>query len=157
MTDLADPPPHADLLQAFLRQEGATCPACRYDLRDLNDSRCPECGKPIRLAVQLTHSHVPLLVASTIGLATGFGFTLFLLITFVCLLIAHGAGMGPSLGVWGAIMFMLLVEGAALALLCLRARRFARATRSVQAGVCALAWALSLFCTGVVITLVLAM
>jgi hypothetical protein len=40
-----------DLLVAFLTNRTTPCPRCRFDLRDVREPRCPECGEPIRLQV----------------------------------------------------------------------------------------------------------
>lgn len=35
----------ADLLRLLLTDQNTPCPACRYNLRDLQSNICPECGK----------------------------------------------------------------------------------------------------------------
>lgn len=43
------PPGPADALQVFLASRDVACPHCHYNLRDLNSSRCPECGFELTL------------------------------------------------------------------------------------------------------------
>ena len=43
----------AALLEAFLLERDVACPLCRYNLRGLQTSRCPECGRELRLSVGL--------------------------------------------------------------------------------------------------------
>jgi hypothetical protein len=40
-----------DLLVAFLSNRTTPCPRCRFDLRDVREPRCPECGESIQLQV----------------------------------------------------------------------------------------------------------
>ena len=42
---------HQTALAAFVRGRDVHCPVCKYNLRDCTIATCPECGKPIRLAV----------------------------------------------------------------------------------------------------------
>lgn len=40
-----------DLLQEFLAQQDAPCPACGYNLRGLTGPACPECAGVLTLGV----------------------------------------------------------------------------------------------------------
>lgn len=40
-----------ELLRTFLHGRSHPCPICGYDLRDLRNDRCPECGRQLRLVV----------------------------------------------------------------------------------------------------------
>jgi hypothetical protein len=39
------------MLVTWLSTHDAPCPACKYNLRNLTVPRCPECGRPLSLAV----------------------------------------------------------------------------------------------------------
>lgn len=41
----------AELLTQFLYGRDVPCPGCRYNLRDLTGTHCPECGLELRLTV----------------------------------------------------------------------------------------------------------
>ena len=69
-----------DLLQAFLRGRDVACPACGYNLRDLEGSRCPECGDELHLQLGLVEPRQAAAIAGLIGLATGAGMSGLLLI-----------------------------------------------------------------------------
>lgn len=43
----------ASALLDYLRDPDEPCPLCRYNLRGLTASRCPECGRALRLSVGL--------------------------------------------------------------------------------------------------------
>ena len=36
---------------AFLKGRSVPCPRCAYDLRDLQNARCPECGEPLVIKI----------------------------------------------------------------------------------------------------------
>lgn len=42
------------MLREFLANRSTPCPRCRFDLRDVREPRCPECGEAIRLQVGAT-------------------------------------------------------------------------------------------------------
>ena len=70
----------AQLLSTFLRERDVECPLCAYNLRNLRETRCPECGNELKLSVQLTEPRIFWPVAGLIGLSVGFGFSLFFLV-----------------------------------------------------------------------------
>jgi hypothetical protein len=67
------PPPGQDFLRVFLASRDVPCPACGYNLRDLEGSRCPECGDDLVLQVGLPEPKQAALIAGLIGLAAGAG------------------------------------------------------------------------------------
>lgn len=73
----------ATLLQMFLAGRDTECPRCHYNLRDLNGSRCPECGHELVLRVGLIEPRQRAAIAGLIILSTGTGFSALLLIYFV--------------------------------------------------------------------------
>ena len=46
--------PDEQTLFEFLRERDVPCPLCAYNLRGLTTSRCPECGRELRLSVGLS-------------------------------------------------------------------------------------------------------
>jgi len=66
-----DAPP--EFLTTFLAGRDAACPACGYNLRDLQGTRCPECGDMLVLRVGLVEPKQAAPIAGLIGLAAGAG------------------------------------------------------------------------------------
>src|ERR1051325_7393112 len=44
-------PAPSEMLPAFLADRDAPCPCCGYNLRGLNDTRCPECATALSLGI----------------------------------------------------------------------------------------------------------
>ncbi len=60
-----DPNPDLGFLKQYLADRDTPCPNCRYNLRGVTTSLCPECGRPIALTVQDTsplRARLPLLI-----------------------------------------------------------------------------------------------
>jgi|SRR5687767_14768173 len=65
----------AAALLDYLRERDVACPLCRYNLRGLRASRCPECGRELTLGVWLAEPRmgawvvalVPSLLAAGVG------------------------------------------------------------------------------------------
>ena len=66
---MPDAPP--DLLSVFLDGRDVVCPGCGYNLRDLQCSRCPECGEELTLQVGLVEPRQTAAISGLIGLAAG--------------------------------------------------------------------------------------
>lgn len=49
---IVEEPPGNPLLNQYLTGRDAACPNCRYNLRDLANGHCPECGEAITLHLQ---------------------------------------------------------------------------------------------------------
>jgi hypothetical protein len=62
-----------EFLTGFLAGRDAPCPACGYNLRDLQGTRCPECGEMLVLRVGLVEPKQAAPIAGLIGLAAGAG------------------------------------------------------------------------------------
>ena len=73
-------PSESDLLFQFLHGRDVACPGCRYNLRDLPGTRCPECGQDIVLQLRLAEPRQAALLAGLIGLSAGAGLNGLLLI-----------------------------------------------------------------------------
>jgi len=57
----------AEYLIQFLRTRDLPCPACGYDLRQLQSVICPECGQHLRLTVGLADYRIGAWVACILG------------------------------------------------------------------------------------------
>lgn len=88
------PPTESELLRGFLAGRDTTCPACRYNLRDLQNHRCPECGLPLVLRVNLQEPALAPFLAGVIGVSVCGGFHL-LVLAWACWM--YRGGYGPAL------------------------------------------------------------
>lgn len=73
-TDGQTPPAEREMLCAFLANRDAPCPACGYNLRDLQGQTCPECGLALALRVNLQEPALGSFVAGLVGICTTLGF-----------------------------------------------------------------------------------
>ncbi len=71
--DPAHDPLATDLLRRFLTDRDAPCPACGYNLRNLQGNRCPECGDELVLKVNVAEPRLAALIAGLVGLSAGAG------------------------------------------------------------------------------------
>ena len=71
--EAASDPVAADLLCRFLADRDAPCPACGYNLRNLQGTRCPECGDELVLKVNVAEPRLAVLIAGLVGLSAGAG------------------------------------------------------------------------------------
>jgi hypothetical protein len=83
------------LLQ-FVRNRDVECPGCGYNLRNLCNDRCPECGQKLEIALRLAEPRQGALIAGLVGLASGFGLGGLLLVYFLVLLIRMPDVAGAS-------------------------------------------------------------
>ena len=60
-------------LLEFLRETGAACPMCRYNLKGVASDRCPECGYELRLAIARPVTGFGWWLAGLFGLASTAG------------------------------------------------------------------------------------
>jgi predicted RNA-binding Zn-ribbon protein involved in translation (DUF1610 family) len=74
------PDPAPSLLAAFLVEQDHPCPQCGYNLRNLQGTRCPECGEELVLRVNVAETRQKLLITGLIGLSAGAGLNGLLLI-----------------------------------------------------------------------------
>lgn len=77
MTQPAIPPPPSDtaLLLEYLKHYDAFCPVCNYNLRNLTQPRCPECGRGLMISVGATEPYLVnwILLTISLGFAAGLG------------------------------------------------------------------------------------
>lgn len=77
MTETAatpDRPPDDEALIAWLADHDELCPACRYELRGLATTRCPECDSRLSLGVSSPDIRFGPWLVSVISFALGLGF-----------------------------------------------------------------------------------
>ena len=71
------------LLLAMLRGRDVACPVCQYNLRDLQQNRCPECGRLIELWIRTPENiyaaWITAVIASALSAPIGFVFVIALL------------------------------------------------------------------------------
>jgi len=127
----------SSLLTAFLTEHDHPCPQCEYNLRNLQGTRCPECGEELVLRVNATEPRQGLLIAGLIGLSAGAGLNGLLLIYGVIMSLRGIPGAGAMF--WNVCGLGLLVEGGAL-LVWLKAWRAIRkqtlSMRTILASAC---------------------
>src|SRR5688572_33486872 len=72
----------------YLRERDVACPLCRYNLRGLQTSRCPECGRALTLGVWLAEPRMAAWVVALVPslLSAGVG------VLMVFAMIATGSG-----------------------------------------------------------------
>lgn len=106
----------SQLMQEFLAGRDFECPACRYNLRNLQNDRCPECGEQLVLRLSSAEPRQGACIAGLVGLASGAGFSGLLLLYFLLMIFVVDRGMPPNRAmVYLAIMFSgLLIEGGLL-------------------------------------------
>jgi hypothetical protein len=107
MTEEASP-----MLKAFLSERDCPCPQCEYNLRNLQGTRCPECGEELILRVNVAEPRQKLLITGLIGLSAGCGLNgLLLIYAVIQVILSHDTGE-PEF--WFIIGAGFAVEGAAL-------------------------------------------
>lgn len=70
---VADTGRDADLLVEWLSTHNETCPVCKYNLRNLASTRCPECGWELQLRVGTKESFLAPWIATLVSLCIGAG------------------------------------------------------------------------------------
>jgi hypothetical protein len=67
----------------YLRDRDVPCPLCGYNLRQLDSPRCPECGRDIRLSVNLAEPYLRGWITAVAALCASAGVGIVMLIV-VC-------------------------------------------------------------------------
>ena len=118
---------HADAMRLYLSNADVRCPVCRYELRNLEGDRCPECGKTLRLHLRPADDHFRRFVLACVAASIGFGFFgILVLISVIGMLVEDDIIWPPPLSFYLALAFAA-VEGAGLVVLLRNSTRFARA------------------------------
>lgn len=128
----------AEFLRTFLAGRDAACPSCGYNLRDLRNDRCPECGDALALCIGLTEPRQAAAIVGLIGLAAGAGLSGLLLVYVLIRTTLFGGWYGWDEFVWLNVGGVL-IEGAALA-------GWLRAWRAVRRMPAGRRWALAAGC-----------
>jgi len=112
----------AAALSEFLARFDEPCPACRYNLRGLRSTACPECGESLELHVNLVYPQLGLLVATVGGYWATLGASGALLVGMGVFSAAYGGGPG-SVWLW---VTPIVVFGLALGPAVMLSRRAGR-------------------------------
>ena len=99
----------AELLRIYLASRDVECPQCKYNLRDLTGTRCPECGEELILRVQPVEPRQAAPLAGLVILSAGAGLNVLLLV-FMAIEITRR----PSGGGWGEFAAVNITEGAVM-------------------------------------------
>jgi hypothetical protein len=92
-TEPGPPASELELLRRYLAGRDVLCPQCKYNLRDLSGTICPECGEELVLRVQPVEPRQAAPLAGVITLSLGAGFNLLLLL-FIAIEYVHGGADG---------------------------------------------------------------
>ena len=96
-------------LREFVRDRDVPCPTCKYNLRDLASTVCPECGEAPILRLQAENPRVAVLVLGLLPLAMTLGF--FAIVTLFVVAVSIIEGDWPPLMYWVAAPALGVVYG----------------------------------------------
>ena len=117
------------LLAAFLAAHDAHCPCCNYNLRGLDSTECPECGRALELRVGSSDLRIGRWVASLLALGAAEGVFAFFTIMFAA---TYDSTM-PMLREWAPALVGFILLGAAIVTLVALRRRIWRWNGRAQA------------------------
>ena len=135
------------MLIAYLRDRDAACPLCGYNLRGLTSSRCPECGRRVRLTIGMVQPYLMAWVTSVVPSCANAGSGLIIATVFALAFLRGERGLGGN-EAWIAYSYMAMVP---IAITIIIARPWLlRRSKRVQ-------WALAgvLFCSSAILFLAL--
>jgi hypothetical protein len=95
------------LLRQFLADRDVPCPACGYNIRQLQRNTCPECGRGLKLVLGVvgpSNCWITALVASLVPAACGLPFQILILIA-----LAYGENFSDIVREPSAVLFLFLV------------------------------------------------
>ena len=99
-------PSDQEMLTQFLADRDVLCPACNYNIRQLQGNTCPECGCELLLNVGyvgLSNKWITALVGALVPAACGIPFHILMLIA-----LSQGAPIGELASEGIGILFLLL-------------------------------------------------
>jgi hypothetical protein len=134
------PAQESALLGLYLADRDVPCPSCGYNLRDLVQAACPECGEPLALCVNILEPRQAAPLTGLIALSCGAGMNgLLLMYAAIETFIGRGGGDFGRFVMVNLVGFVVL--GACIAgwlKLWLRIRRLERRQRWLLVAACAL-------------------
>lgn len=113
-------------LCTFLAERDVPCPNCRYSLRGLNAAFCPECKTPIVLRVAADDQHGWVFMVGLVGWSLGAGFSLFVLLFGLMLLVLdpyHSGGIQGAVWAFRSVFWGTLIQGSVIVTLLIQHRR----------------------------------
>ena len=123
----------------FLEERDVPCPFCGYNLCNLTDHDCPECGHRLRLTVGVHDVRFGwFLAAVTPSLVSGVS-ALSLLVLMMAAIVTGGGPLPPVLFL---LVLLGVLSGVVAIVLILRRHRFIQLRPQVQRRWAALAWGL---------------
>jgi len=108
--------PQHDFLSDYLAHRDEPCPSCRYSLKGLQGSVCPECGQSLMLRVGLVEPRFAAWIFGLVGISAGFGFSLLLSVYFLLLIASYGWDYFGGIAELVALFGGLLVSGAEMSI-----------------------------------------
>ena len=124
-------------LVEFLRACNAPCPLCDYNLRNLTENVCPECGQKLRLTVGVHHLRFGWFLATvTPSLFSGIAAVLMLIL----ILAAVATGSGPFPPIVEVLELFGFASGVVALVLIVRRHRFIQLRPQVQRTWAIVAW-----------------
>lgn len=131
-----------ELIAAFLAERDVSCPRCGYNLRGLEQARCPECERPLVLRIEPAEPPRGVFVAGLAALAGGAAFSVAVGVHAVAVEVWGGSAAGAVTAVWPAPL--TFVGQAALAAEWIRrAGLVARLPRGAQHTLVSACWLVS--------------
>jgi predicted RNA-binding Zn-ribbon protein involved in translation (DUF1610 family) len=103
-----------EFLAQFLKDRDAFCPACKYNLRNLTVSTCPECGESLVLSIACIEPRQAGPIAGLICLCMGLGFS-FLMAVYGAISSVIRDDMPDEL--WSEITYHAVIPAAILVVL----------------------------------------
>ena len=134
------------LLRQYLATRDVPCPHCLYNLRNLHNDICPECGEHVTLRVQPMEPRQAAAIAGLVLLSAAGGMNGLLLIYWLAVFNGRGRGLERFV-IINAVGFAVIGSLTALWLIFWRKiRRLSAVQRWLLVGACAGAAALDLIC-----------
>ncbi len=145
-----DSSPTPDLLLLFLRDRDYPCPGCGYNLRQLLSPKCPECGQPLKLGVNLVDIRHGFWITCLLGCSFPAGFGVIALVVMAIYASSFSfSNFELSAALW--LLYLIGMIPATVALI-LRRRAFVKLSRQAQAGLAVIPWVIIVVILGMIFT-----